>query len=111
MKCIVLTLLLLLSCSDSIDPRIARERLKQLCRDDLEYLVDNTASEGRRDDPYYDIVEITSYDNRSILKYKAVVDFYYLNLEPVNYKIKREYGFHIGKREWVRYSNEFKRID
>jgi hypothetical protein len=110
MKCLALTLLLFLSCSDSIDPRIAKESLKQVCRDDLEYLVENTRPQGRRDDPYYDIVEITTYDNRSLLKYKAVVDFYYLNLEPVNYKIQREYGFHIGKRQWERYSNEFKRI-
>ncbi|MGM0443291.1 MAG: hypothetical protein ACQEQV_03805 [Fibrobacterota bacterium] len=111
MYCILILLLFAGGCRNTVDPDFAQKSLETICRDDLQYIVENTDREIRREDPRYEIVHTKEYGETSLFRYLAVVDFYYMDMESVSFKIRRKYRYHVQKRQWERFTNEMVQED
>ncbi|ERP31579.1 hypothetical protein [Chitinivibrio alkaliphilus] len=110
---LVVSLLLLFGACSSTAQRadFAKEALLRLCESDLEHIVATTNPKALHAEPYFKIVETSEYGDRSLFQFRAVVDFYHMDIEPITFKIRRKYRFHRNKRQWERYHNELIRAD
>lgn len=92
-----------LSCSGESD-EMARKKLDVILKDDLKAILEGIPDSVLIENPRYEIVFYKQYDKGDYTK-KAVADFYFL--KKIQKKVVRKYRYHVGKRMWDRYFNEY----
>lgn len=92
-----------ISCSGESD-ELSRKKLEIILESDLKAILEGIPDSALTENPKYELVFYKQYDSGDYTK-KAVADFYFL--KNVKKKIVRKYRYHVGKRMWDRYFNEY----
>ncbi len=92
-----------ISCSGESD-ELARKKLDAILQSDLKAIQEGIPDSALLESPRYEVVFYKQYDSGDYTK-KAIADFYFL--KNIKKKVVRKYRYHVGKRMWDRYFNEY----